>query len=116
MRRRFFSAVILAILGIIGPGGFRACTDMHVAYADVYPLYTNAHPTYADALITSDDTSTPSPENSGLEVTITSVGNPTIHEGEKLRVETRVTNKSDSSLVFAAELRVYSDSLIIPAQ
>lgn len=76
--RKHIGAVMLAILGLIGSGIFPS-------YASAAPHTTSKTPT--------------------VSVTITSVGNPTIREGEKLRVQARVTNKGDSPLNLAAELR-----------
>lgn len=96
MRRRIFFAVILAVLGTIGLG--------------IFPAYAGTFSTYADASRSATDVRTATPQKSTLTVTITSVGNPTIREGEKLHVEVRVSNKGDSPLTLAVQLYAHRKS------
>lgn len=107
MEKRIVSAVILAILGFVGSGIFPAYADAHPTHADTATVNTIANHTTTIANNNSDTlTQTYSP----LQLAITSVGNSTIREGEKLRVEVRIVNESASSLTLAAELRVHEKS------
>lgn len=102
MSKRVFSLVILAILGFVGsgvsPAYAAACAS---ATATSATTVTNTAAANMDDL---DQVYDP------FQFTITSVGNPTIREGEKLRVEARFANKSGASITFDAELNVHKNS------
>lgn len=145
MGRRIISAIVLAVLGVIGSGSFPAYADAHPTHAKAHPAHAEAHPAHADTLHattaavingTSTNTATTAAVTNGTStdtasntlvtgntatatidtldvayspyhLAITSVGNPTIREGEKLHVEARFVNESASSLTLGAELLVH---------